>query len=298
MSSPGGDDDDLDEVTLWAGRLRAWPTAPQADAEGDETVRSARRAVAADRRKSAEADVDAVADAEAVAGADADAVADETVRSPRQAVAGEPTPASAPEVDAEAVADETVRSPRADSGGYERAGSGPAGRDSAVPIDDDTAPMRSASSRAEVAADVTDPDAGHTDATADDTAAVGPRPRGVAEHPDAGHTDTGDTDTTVDDTAAVGARPRGVTDPVAEQTAPGAAREAHAPNALHRETYAPRRDAPVRVARNPATPAPPVQDAATVGPRRSRGGARLVVLAAAIVGVVALAAVGVALLLG
>lgn len=227
MSSPGGDDDDLDEVTLWAGRLRAWPTAPQADAEGDETVRSARRAVAAGAGDPAGAEVAAVADA----AADADADADETVRSPRQA-----TESTVPSLAPDAEGDETVRSPRrATSGGNGRADASPSGGGSDVPSDDDTA-------------------------------AIAPRLRAPS--------------------------------PVADGTPPGAEREAHAPIALHREPYAPRRDAPVRVARNPATPAPPVQDAATVSPRRHRGGARLVVLAAAIVGVVALAAVGVALLLG
>lgn len=44
MSGPRDTPDDPDEVTLWAGRLRAWPVAPEAG-EHDDTVRVERTPV-------------------------------------------------------------------------------------------------------------------------------------------------------------------------------------------------------------------------------------------------------------
>ena len=80
--------------------------------------------------------------------------------------------------------------------------------------------------------------------------------------------------------------------------ASGAVREARLPAALGREAYALRADAPVRVARRAADPRPSTTDAAATHPRRTRGWARLLILLAVMVAVVAVAAVGVALLLG
>lgn len=273
MSGPEGGDDDLDEVTLWAGRLRAWPAAPPSDAEGDDTVRSERR----------------------------------SAREPARAV--------------DAESDETVRWPRPPSAGGEPASGGPV--DSEVLPDDDTAPRRAARSRADVLDHEADDQTVRSRPAADFT---GPRPvvgvpapevpaagDPVATAPAADDLDGADTaaeatgadapdaDDTVDDddtASAVHRRSPRAADPLVDATTPGAGREAHAPTALHRETYGPRVDAPVRVARSAVPSVPRVPDAAAVAPRHARGGARLLVLAAVIVGVVALAIVGVVLLLG
>jgi hypothetical protein len=313
-----GDDlpDDLDEVTLWAGRLRAWPLAPPEDAEGDETVRSLRRAAVGDDRAHA-----------------TDVESDETVRSEQRAGVAE-DPARAADTDETARFRETATVDAGPSRGH--------GVDPAVLPDEDTAPSRAGRSRAEAHRVAVDDRTAHSRPAAsagrlgrvggvslpeapaaDDSAvpafaAVFPVDDGIATDatagedtgPDAPATageDTGadapagDGVATVDDdgTAAVARRRnRAASRPAATDMAPVTIREARAPAALHRETYGPRLDAPVRVARNAAVSAPRVPETVAARPRRSREGARFVILAAAIVVVVALASVGVILLLG
>lgn len=237
MSTPGGPDDDVDDVTLWAGRLRAWPVVPALDEGDDATVRSARPTPAADHEASEEV-IDPV---------------DDTLRVRPAARRSEAPPTSmadpAPEQDAP---------------------------DEDAP-DEDTAPSRPTGSRAERRSR----EAGAIDAVSE-----------------AAGTDTVAHAVEADDTTA-GSRPRaGEPAPPRIDDASGAVREARSPAALGREAYAPRADAPVRVARRAADPRPSTTDAAAAHPRRTRGGARLLILLAVMVAVVAVAAVGVALLLG
>lgn len=242
MSTPGGPDDDVDDVTLWAGRLRAWPVVPTLDEGDDATVRSARSTPAADDEASEEV-IDPV---------------DDTILLRPAARRSEEPPTStadpAPERDA----------PERDA----------PERDAP---DEDTAPSRSTGTRAERRA-----------READAIDAFG----------EAAGTDTVAHAVEVDDTTA-GSRPRaGEPAPPRIDDASGAVREARSPVALGREAYAPRADAPVRVARRAADPRPSMTNAAAAHPRRTRGGARLLILLAVMAAVVAVAAVGVALLLG
>lgn len=237
MSTPGGPDDDVDDVTLWAGRLRAWPVVPTLDEGDDATVRSARSTPAADDEASEEV-IDPV---------------DDTILLRPAARRSEAPPTStadpAPERDA----------PERDA------------------PDEDTAPSRSTGTRAERRAREADAIDAFSEAAGTDTVAHAVE---------------------VDDTTA-GSRPRaGEPAPPRIDDASGAVREARSPAALGREAYAPRADAPVRVARRAADPRPSTTDAAAAHPRRTRGGARLLILLAVMVAVVAVAGVGVALLLG
>lgn len=151
MSGPFDVPDDPDDVTLWAGRLRAWPTPPadstdtaDSDDVDDDTAISSRNAPADDTVRVAR---DAPADD--TVRVPRDAPADDTVRVPRP----QPVPA-APEV----LDDETVRvSPPAPSRGPVEGGV----------VDETTIPGR----RRGVAPDAeasTDPDDG---ASTGDTAA-------------------------------------------------------------------------------------------------------------------------------
>ena len=237
MSTPGGPDDDVDDVTLWAGRLRAWPVVPTLDEGDDATVRSARSTPAADDEASEEV-IDPV---------------DDTILLRPAARRSEAPPTStadpAPERDA----------PERDA------------------PHEDTAPSRSTGTRAERRAREADAIDAVSEAAGTDTVAHAVE---------------------VDDTTA-GSRPRaGEPAPPRIDDASGAVREARSPVALGREAYGPRADAPVRVARRAADPRPSTTDAAATHPRRTRGGARLLILLAVMVAVVAVAAVGVALLLG
>ncbi len=242
MSTPGGPDDDVDDVTLWAGRLRAWPVVPTLDEGDDATVRSARSTPAADDEASEEV-IDPV---------------DDTILLRPAARRSEAPPTStadpAPERD---VPERDV--PERDA------------------PDEDTAPSRSTGTRAERRAREADAIDAFSEAAGTDTVAHAVE---------------------VDDTTA-GSRPRaGEPAPPRIDDASGAVREARSPVALGREAYGPRADAPVRVARRAADPRPSMTNAAAAHPRRTRGGARLLILLAVMVAVVAVAGVGVALLLG
>ena len=106
MSGPYDVPEDPDDVTLWAGRLRAWPTRPSAPADADEidddTAVSARLAPADDTVRSVR---DAPAD-DTVRSV-RDAPADDTVRSVRDAPAEDTV-----RVERDAPADDTGRSVR------------------------------------------------------------------------------------------------------------------------------------------------------------------------------------------
>nr|WP_186807422.1 hypothetical protein [Microbacterium testaceum] len=252
MSTPGGPDDDVDDVTLWAGRLRAWPVVPTLDEGDDATVRSARSTPVADDEASEEV-IDPV---------------DDTILLRPAARRSEARPTStadpAPERDAPERDVPERDAPERDA----------PERDAP---DEDTAPSRSTGTRAERRAREADAIDAFSEAAGTDTVAHAVE---------------------VDDTTA-GSRPRaGEPAPPRIDDASGAVREARSPDALGREAYAPRADAPVRVARRAADPRPSTTDAAAAHPRRTRGGARLLILLAVMVAVVAVAAVGVALLLG
>lgn len=276
MSGPFDVPDDPDDVTLWAGRLRAWPTPPadstdtaDSDDVDDDTAMSSRNAPADDTVRVAR---DAPAD-DTIRVA-RDAPADDTVRVPRPAVDEpvrepheQPVPA-APEV----VDDETVRvaprpSPRGPvEGGVVDETTIPGRRRGSAPAED--APDAEASPGPDAEAS-TDPDDGaSTGDTAAGTRRARSRPR--VEEPEIPFGDPVPT-------------PRGARIPTADH-----------------ELYRPRADGAIRVTRTalPArsTDAP---DAAEVRPRdvrRTRGRGALLVAAAVLV--LAVAAVAVFLLMG
>ncbi|WP_295790319.1 hypothetical protein [uncultured Microbacterium sp.] len=208
MSGPDDRADDADEVTLWAGRLRAWPTPqPSGDEPDDDTVLSVPESAVDDTLMSRPADLvtDEATDAETTA--------------PRGAAP------SAPDA--------------------ERLG--------APGTDEATRPRR--------------PIASGDDA---DTEAGSRRSRRQAAQPE----------------------------PAAPTSPTDAARQPRIPAALARETYAPRRDRAVRVARSPMAPVRFERDASAVRPRRGRGAARVATLIAVVAVVVAAAAFGLVVLLG
>ncbi|PZO55739.1 MAG: hypothetical protein DI639_17815 [Leifsonia xyli] len=264
MSGPFDVPDDPDDVTLWAGRLRAWPTPPvesaatddpddvdddtaisPRNAPADDTVRVARNAPADDTVRVAR---DAPAD-DTVRVA-RDAPADDTVRVPRP----QPVP-PAPEV----VDDETVRvSPPASSRGPVENGI----------VDETTIPGRRRGVAPEDEASTDPDDEASTGDTAAGTRRARSRPR--VEEPEI---------------------PSG--DPVPTP------RGARIPTTDH-ELYRPRADQAIRVTRT-AVPARSTDapDAAAVRPRdvrRTRGRGALLVAAAVLV--LAVAAVAVFLVMG
>ncbi|KQR21496.1 MULTISPECIES: hypothetical protein [Microbacterium] len=261
MNDPDGHDDDPDGVTLWSGRLRAWPAAPEPDGNEDDTL-SARRTTSgggAPPSRAAENDERPPSHG------------DTASRAARRGDAPLPPPALADQRPPSALDDVTAPSV----------------------LDSDTAPSRSRTPHAGAGLSPpgdtsTIPAAidGSLPASVADTSTV-PR-AGVEPRLSASIADT------EEDSGPRGIRP---VVPVVDGEPP-AQREARSPVALRRESYAPRVDEPARVARASTGGAVRSSDAALVHPRRSPGRVRLVVLAAAVVAVVALAAVGVALLLG
>jgi hypothetical protein len=290
VSGPYDKPDDPDDVTLWAGRLRSWPTPP-AEVE-DDTVRSPR----------AGADDDTVLVRRTPV---ADPIEDDTVRSARRR--GDAAPAADPvdEDTAVSAARARVAPPSAAPSSDEAAASAPVtGGDGAA---GDTATVRR-----------------HPRVDPHDTGDTRTVPRRPAAEVD----DTGDTATarrrhrgvssiaaTADDTTA-GSR-RSAADPapsgratvggvIPEYAAPRsetpseATRESRSPDAGATETYAPRPDGVVRVARTPPPSRhPELPDAAAVRPRSGRGhGRRLLVAGIVIVVLVAAAVVALVLLIG
>lgn len=266
MSGPHDRPDDPDEVTLWAGRLRAWPTPPAnddaaavevdddtvrvhpagPDAEPDADTVLSRRARAADDTVVSTTDDDGIGTTAPRRAARPSAAApdldDETIRRPATAAVPDLDDATlrrAPaEVEGLDVGDATRRRP-----GPETAG-----------IDEDTRP-RAAPARGD-----------------DDTAAGSRRSRREAA-----------------------ARPA----PSEAPLPPVVSREARVPAALRSDVYAPRTDGPVRVERALPVPRASATDAAVVRPRSERRGAgRVVVLAVVVVVIVAAAVVGAVVLLG
>jgi len=264
VSGPFDVPDDPDDVTLWAGRLRAWPTPPAdstdtADAHDvdDDTAISARNAPADDTIRVAR-----------------DAPADDTIRVPRPAVDEpvrepheQPVPA-APEV----VDDETVRvAPRPSPRGPVESGI----------VDETTIPGRRRGSAP-------------AEAAPDDEASPAPDAE-ASTNPD----DEASTGDTAAGTRRARSRPR-VDEPEIPSGDPvPTPRGARIPTADH-ELYRPRADGAIRVTRT-AVPARSTDapDAAEVRPRdvrRTRGRGALLVAAAVLV--LAVAAVAVFLLMG
>ncbi|MDQ1082917.1 MULTISPECIES: hypothetical protein [Microbacterium] len=324
MSDDGVREDDPDDVTLWAGRLRAWPVLPPSD-DDDATIRSRRGAtrsrddVIREDEQLDDAGVSRRAETrpgKTTPSRPADPTADAPLAEIPTGATGEYASASpdgdtvpsgagdrrAREHPGEADADVTVRSRRAADAAT--ASAPHHGRDTAG-LPDDPHAARAGSAPTDAVAFVR---AIHPGAAAGD--AHDQADRAAADTPPS------DTDATDTPPAASVASHTAADDIAADDTAAGArlrrrdgfraqaegvrdgVREAHVPAALQRETYAPRVHAPVRVSRAPADPTTRVGDAASVHPRRARGGGRLLVLAVVSAAVVALAVVGVVLLLG
>ncbi|MGC0368451.1 hypothetical protein [Microbacterium sp. SLBN-111] len=263
MSGPYDVPDDPDDVTLWAGRLRAWPTPPTVgtgtdEDEVDEDTAISARPVADDtvrvRRQVPPDDTVRV---------DRPAPADDTVRVDR------PAPVPAP-------ADDTVRvdrpapvpAPADDTVRVDRPAPVPAPADDTVrvdrpapPVDETTAPGRRRGG-----------DAAPAETSTADTAAGTRRARRSPEVP-----------TTELPSGDPAPRPR----------------DARVPSGEH-ELYRPRVDEAARVTRA-APPARPddAPDAAEVRPRTPRRTrTRAIVLAVTVVVLVAAAAVALFLLMG
>lgn len=279
MNGPDEHDDGPDDVTLWSGRLRAWPVAPGVDESADDDTVSTRRTTS----------VGGAVPSPAASRHDLPLVP--------AALPDDPAPHAPPDVAApHAIEDVTARqkidditAPRAPDQVTMRA----ALLDVTAPSepDDVTAPTRSRAAQAGAGRSRTGDPSAIPDAIDDDPPAsvvdtstaprAGIEPRLTAS---------------VADTAA-DARPRGIRPPVpVVHGEPPAGREARSPVALQREAYAPRVDEPARVARASTVGTARSGDAALVHPRRGPSRARLAVLTAAVVAVVVLAAVGVALL--
>lgn len=331
MSGPYDRPDDPDEVTLWAGRLRSWPTpAPAEDDElADETVLSRRDTPDDDTVRSA-ADVpeDETFVSRRTPGEESSAsrvdLADEaTVVSRREVPVEEPsasrvdlpddeTIVSRAEVPAgemsrsrvdlpddatvvshrEVVDDATIASPPTRSALPGRAG----------PADDEvgtTAPRRAATPPP---LDAAVPDEATRSRSTPEAEGLVPDEltRRRSSDPDPLDEATRARPAAdVDDETASGSRRRrreaagGRTEPVVE----GAVRDARVPDALATESYEPRRDAPARVERVAAVRAPSAPDIGTVRPRANRGAGRVIVLVAVIAVVLVASIVGAVLLL-
>lgn len=277
MSGPFDRPDDPDEVTLWAGRLRAWPANPPAPDDDDPPA-------------SAEADDldDATVRSDAREPDDATVIARraEAVEEPDDAtlIARRADPVEEPD-DATVIArpasvdDETVRR---------------------VPLDDETERRVLVDDRTSVRAEAL---------PADDTAPGRRATRSPA--PAIGESTDDSTQPRrsprgADDTHAGSRRARraeAATDASPSRRSPdtgAAVREARVPAAHQREAYDPRVDAPIRVERSVAPARPePGRDPALVRPRTARGGAwRALLIGAAVVLLLAAAAAAAVLLLG
>ncbi|SDO44644.1 hypothetical protein SAMN04487848_0935 [Microbacterium sp. ru370.1] len=267
MSGPDDRPDDPDEVTLWAGRLRAWPANPPADADEADVDDSAVR--------SGDDEPD---DATAIAhpATPVDEPDDATVIARRAAPADEPDDATVVAhraVPAAELDDDTVRRAPADEPTRRR------GEVATPPIDDDTEP----GSRTRRPSALVEPDDSTRPRTApgdtDDTRAGSRRARRAA---------SGEASSGGEEPATVALGP----------AVPGALREARVPSALQRESYDPRVDAPIRVERSVRpTLSAPRRDAALVRPRATRGSAWRALLIGAAVVLLLAAAAGAAVLL-
>ncbi len=307
MSGPYDRPDDPDEVTLWAGRLRSWPTpAPAEDDElADETVLSRRDTPDDDTVRSA-ADVpeDETFVSRRTPGEESSAsrvdLADEaTVVSRREATVEE---SSASRVDLadeatvvshrEVVDDATIASPPTRSALPGRAG----------PADDEvgtTAPRRAATPPPLDAAGPDEATRSRSTPEAEGLVADELTRRRSSDPDPLDEATRARPAADVDDETASGSRRRrreaagGRTEPVVE----GAVRDARVPDALGTESYEPRRDAPARVERVAAVRAPSAPDIGTVRPRANRGAGRVIVLVAVIAVVLVASIVGAVLLL-
>ncbi|REC99875.1 hypothetical protein DEU35_0851 [Microbacterium sp. AG157] len=313
MSGPYDRADDPEEVTLWAGRLRAWPTPPAAgdDEIVDETILSRREAPEDETARGA---ADVPADETVISRRSApdddtvrsrtDVPVDETVISRRSAPDDDTVrshvaaPDDAIVISSDGAPDDaTIVSQPAPRAAPEAIGSvddevgttAPRGVAASLPVASPAAPapgLDEATRRP--------PHAGAGAADLDDVT----RRRSSAEPGIDGATRARAVPQVDDDTASGSRRRRreaasAASDPLVE----GAVRDARVPAALARQSYGPRREGPVRVERAPAVRVPSSGDAATVRPRARAGAARVVVLASVIVVVLVASVIGAALLL-
>ncbi|MDU0344786.1 hypothetical protein RWH44_03610 [Microbacterium sp. KSW2-29] len=315
MSGPFDRPDDPDEVTLWAGRLRAWPANPPAPADDDATASTVAddlddATVRSDAREPDDATViarraDAVEEPDdatvIVRRVDAVEAPDDRTMTARGADLEAPPPDDATVV---SVPPRSGDGSDAAASTVQRRPSGPAS-----PIDDETvrrAPLNDETVRR---APVDDRTSVRAEALPDDTA-PGRRatrsPAPVIGEPADDSTQPRRSPRGADDTHAGSRRARraeAATDASPNRRSPdagAAVREARVPAALQREAYDPRVDAPIRVERSvvPARPEPG-RDPALVRPRTARRGAwRALLIGAAVVLLLAAAAAAAVLMLG
>lgn len=331
MSGPYDRPDDPDEVTLWAGRLRSWPTPPPAEDDelADETVLSRRDTPDDDTVLSAaDAPEDETYVSRRTPGEESSAsrgeLADEvTVVSRREAPVEEPSASRVELADDETIVsraevpagemsrsrvdlpdDATVVSRREalDDATIATPPTRPALPGRAGPADDEvgtTAPRR-ATTRPPL--DVAVPDEATRSRSTPEAEGVVPDEltRRRSSDPDPLDEATRARPAAdVDDETASGSRRRrreaagGRTEPAVE----GAVRGARVPVALATESYGPRREAPARVDRVAAVRAPSAPDVGTVRPRANRGAGRVIVLVAVVAMVLVASIVGAVLLL-
>ena len=307
MSGPYDRPDDPDEVTLWAGRLRSWPTpAPAEDDElADETVLSRRDTPDDDTVLSAadvpedETYVSRRTPAEESSASRVELPDDATVVSRREAPVDEPSSSQVELPDdatvvsrREALEDATIASPptrpalpgRAGPADDEVGTTAPR-RAIMLPRLDAAVPDEATRSRSTPEAEGAVPDEITRRRSSDpDPLDEATRARPAAD---------------VDDETASGPRRRrreaaaARTEPVVE----GAVRDAHVPAALARESYGPRREGPARVERVAPARAPSAPDVGAVRPRANRGVGRVIVLVTVVAVVLVASIVGAVLLL-
>ncbi|MDZ5145747.1 hypothetical protein [Microbacterium testaceum] len=331
MSGPYDRPDDPDEVTLWAGRLRSWPTPPPAgdDELADETVLSRRDTPDDDTVLSAadvpegETYVSRRTPGEGSSASLVERAGDETIVSRREAPGEEPSASLVELPDDETIVsraevpagemsrsrvdlpdDATVVSRREalDDATIATPPTRPALPGRAGPADDEvgtTAPRR-ATTRPPLDAAV--PDEATRSRSTPEAEGVVPDEltRRRSSDPDPLDEATRARPAAdVDDETASGSRRRR-REAAGERTEPvveGAVRDARVPAALATESYGPRREAPARVERVAAVRAPSAPDVGTVRPRANRGAGRVIVLVAVVAVVLVASIVGAVLLL-
>ena len=331
MSGPYDRSNDPDEVTLWAGRLRSWPTPPPAedDEVADETVLSRRDTPDDDTVRSAadvpedETFVSRRTPGEEPSASRVELPDEATVVSRREAQVGAPSssPVELPDDEtivsrAELPADETSRSrmdlpedatvvsrrDALDDAPLASPPTRPALPGQADPADDEvgtTAPRR-ATTRLPCDAVVLDETTRSRPASEAEGAVPEELTRRRSSDPDPLDEATRARPAAdVDDETASGSRRRrreaagGRTEPVVE----GAVRDARVPAALARESYGPRREGPARVERAAPVRAPSARDIGAVRPRANRGLGRVIVLVTVVAVVLVASIVGAVLLL-
>ncbi len=320
MTDEAAPGDDPDEVTLWAGRLRAWPTTPAGRTAEGETVRSRRRSAGEAGTRAVDDDIDDTIRSGRVAGRGADVAppsTGDTARAGRVAEgSADADTASADDTvvragsasdsagSARSSADDVAHSGRAEapSAGFSRESADDTGGMPSDGVDETTGPSRAR--RARRGGDVSVRPRGTADGgrrrmpgdlVPQEPSTTEPVARTPRSTPEAA-VPVADPAPVDDVTEGLPHRRVGTAGAETVEKAAGE-RGAHVPVVLSREGYAPRREGPVRVPRTAAPRVPATDDAAAVRPRRAGGRARLLALAVAVGAGGAAAAAGLFLLL-